>query len=369
MNYARYENSAIRVVLAYKNFAAHKGISHIGLGVSAMNNLKVLRRHGAFAEVWPITDWVNLRQQLNLAESRRSSAENPPITHVVISAPWITALNLQSLCMQFPFTSFIVNCHSNVGFLQADANGIRQFRDCLDLEKAIANFHSAGNTTRLCDWVTHAYGSPCAYLPNLYYVPDPPLARPLWRGGALRIGIFGATRPQKNILTAVAAAVEMSYQLKADTEIWVSTGRLEGGGQTIMQAAKEITNGLPHVALTENFWETWPEFCRTVANMHLLLQPSYTESFNMVTADGIAHGVPSVVSTAIDWAPEHWKADSDNVFDIARAGRALLNDGQAVSDGYKAITDRNNAGVHSWISSLKAWSLLSQNTIQPLPTP
>lgn len=123
------------------------------------------------------------------------------------------------------------------------------------------------------------------------------------------------------------------------------------------------------MALTENFWETWPEFCRTVANMHLLLQPSYTESFNMVTADGIAHGVPSVVSTAIDWAPEHWKADSDNVFDIARAGRALLNDGQAVSDGYKAITDRNNAGVHSWISSLKAWSLLSQNTIQPLPTP
>ncbi len=31
--------------------------------------------------------------------------------------------------------------------------------------------------------------------------------------------------------------------------------------------------------------------------MHLLLQPSYTESFNMVTADGVAEGVASVVST------------------------------------------------------------------------
>lgn len=369
MDYARYENSACRVILAYKNFAAHKHISHIGLGVSAMNNAKMLRKYGVFSEVWPITDWVNLRQGLNLAESRRSTAENPPVTHVVIAAPWITAINLQMLCLQFPFVSFIVNCHSNVGFLQADANGIRQFRDCLDLEKAIANFHAAGNTNRLCTWIQDAYASPCAYLPNLYVLADQPAARPLWRGGTLRIGIFGATRPQKNILTAVAAAVEMAYQLKADTEVWLSTGRLEGGGDTIMRACKEVCAGLPHVTLKENFWETWPEFVRTVANMHLLLQPSYTESFNMVTADGISVGVPSVVSEAIDWAPDHWKADSDDAFDIARAGRGLIADAQAVYDGYKALTARNATGVHSWNANLKAWSLLSQSTVHPLPTP
>jgi hypothetical protein len=32
--------------------------------------------------------------------------------------------------------------------------------------------------------------------------------------------------------------------------------------------------------------------------MHLLIQVSYTESFNMVTADGVLEGVPSVTSDA-----------------------------------------------------------------------
>ena len=63
-----------------------------------------------------------------------------------------------------------------------------------------------------------------------------------------------------------------------------------------------------NVKLVENGWQSWPKFRQSVAHMHLLLQPSYTESFNMVTADGVAEGVPSVVSHAIDWAPEHWKA-------------------------------------------------------------
>ena len=43
-----------RLVLAYKNFAAHQNISHIGLGVSALNTCKVLRRAGMIADVWPI---------------------------------------------------------------------------------------------------------------------------------------------------------------------------------------------------------------------------------------------------------------------------------------------------------------------------
>ena len=29
--------------------------------------------------------------------------------------------------------------------------------------------------------------------------------------------------------------------------------------------------------------------------------------------DGVAEGVPSVVSEAVDWAPQHWKAISDDV--------------------------------------------------------
>src|SRR5215469_5114237 len=41
--YRRVRQSLMQVVLAYKNFAANRAISHIGLGVTAMNTAKSLR--------------------------------------------------------------------------------------------------------------------------------------------------------------------------------------------------------------------------------------------------------------------------------------------------------------------------------------
>jgi glycosyltransferase involved in cell wall biosynthesis len=333
-----------RVVLAYKNFAAHKNISHIGLGVSAINTLKVLRHAGIDAEVWPIVSGAELEESL-----RRT-----PATHVVISAPWIPSPELQALITAHYSTCFAVNCHSNVGFLQADANGVRRVREAMEIEAGSHNFHLAGNSIKFCKWIHSAYFHPCIYLPNLYYldgafVPCPPL----YRGGALRIGAFGATRPLKNLMSAAGAALEISRNLKADLELWLSAGRVEGGGDTILRAAQAMLEGVPNVRLVQNGWQSWPKFRQSVAHMHLLLQPSYTESFNMVTADGIAEGVPSVVSRAIDWAPDHWKAVADDVLDIARVGRYLLHDPRAARDGREALETHNETGLAAWRAFLK----------------
>ena len=59
---------------------------------------------------------------------------------------------------------------------------------------------------------------------------------------------------------------------------------------------------------------------RVIGEQDILIHVSYTESFNMVTADGIAEGVPSVISAAIAWAPNSWKVDPDNVQEIAERG-------------------------------------------------
>ena len=334
-----------KVILAYKNFAANRNISHIGLGVSAINTAKVLRLHGIQAEVWPIVSPADL--------AKRLSAED--VGHVVISAPWIPTADLQNLSNTYPDVVFAMNCHSNVGFLQADANGVKLLREAMELETGTFNFHVSGNSSKFCRWVRASFGVPCTFLPNLYYL-DPnakKATRPLWRSGLLRIGAFGATRPLKNFMSAAGAALEISRDLKADLELWVSAGRTEGGGDTIIRAARALLNGVPHAKLVENGWQSWPQFRQTVANMHLLLQPSYTESFNMVTADGIAEGVTSVVTSAIDWAPNYWMADGDDVWEIARIGRQLLADPQAPQDGLDALTEHNRGGLDSWLAFLK----------------
>jgi len=318
----------MNLVLAYKNFAANRNISHIGLGVAAINTAKVLRREGIPAEVWPISSAQDLRKRL----------ENAPRKEVIISAPWIPAHELQSLSMDFPETRFTVTCHSNVGFLQADRNGVRLVRETIDLELGTSNIRLAGNTRRFCDWIQMAYGAPCAYLPNLYYLDGAPV-RPQYpfTCGTLRIGAFGATRPLKNLMSAAAAALEIARGLRVPLEFWMSGGRSEAGGESIHAAIKEMLQGLAGVSVIFNGWQSWPKFRQTVGHMDLLLQPSYTESFNMVTGDGVAEGVPSVVSSAIDWAPKDWKADVDDVLDIARVGRRLLADARAAQDGFRAL--------------------------------
>jgi hypothetical protein len=329
--------SPARVILAYKNFAASKNISHIGLGVAALNTAKTLRANGVAAEVWPIVNAADLRARLDST-----------ISHVITSAPWIPSQEWQRMTADYPDTSFAVNCHSNVGFLQADSNGVKLLRNGLDIERGTWNFHVSANSRRFCRWLTATYEAPCAYLPNLYYLePRPPVVRTLFRGGTLRIGAFGATRPLKNFMSAAAAALEIATRLRTNLELWVSAGRTEGGGG-IMNAVRAMTDRLPHVKVVENGWQSWPDFRTTVRHMHLLLQPSYTESFNMVTADGIAEGVPSVVSEAIDWAPKSWSAACDDVLEIARVGRYLLSDPYAAADGLQALSAHNSDGLASW---------------------
>jgi hypothetical protein len=327
------------VILAYKNFAANRNISHIGLGVAAINTAKVLRGAAIQTDVWPIISANDLRARLKAA----------PADDVMISAPWIPTLEMHALSNDFPRTRFTVNCHSNVGFLQADRNGMRLVRELMELEMATANVHLAGNSRRFCDWVRSAFGASCAYLPNLYYLDgEPPVPHQPFCGGTLRVGIFGATRPLKNLMSAAAAALEIARNLRAPLELWLSAGRAEGGGDGILAAVREMLNGLPNVTLRMNGWQTWPSFRKTVGCMHLLLQPSYTESFNMVTADGIAEGVASVVSNAIDWAPHDWKANVDDVLDIARVGRRLLHDPRAAQEGMRALKAHNADGLNAY---------------------
>ena len=88
----------------------------------------------------------------------------------------------------------------------------------------------------------------------------------------------------------------------------------------------------------------WAKFRQLVGSMHLLLQPSFTESFNVVTADGVHQGVPSVVSDAIDWAPARWQANPDDAEDLVRVAQYLLKTPQAVDDGQAGARQLRGAG-------------------------
>lgn len=341
--FSKKERPFVELALAYKNFAANRAVSHIGLGVTALNALKTFRREAINAALWPVTSVQDIRRLL----------EKSKTTHVVISAPWIATNDLANLAADFPYVQIIVNCHSNLGFLQADPNAVRLLREGMELHMTMPNFHVAGNSYRLAEWVRATYGSDCLHLPNLYYLERerPPARR--YTGGTLRIGAFGATRALKNLTTSAGAALQIARTLQTDLEFWISAGRSEGAGP-VLDSVRQMMNGLPHVRLVESGWQPWPQFRKTAAHMHLMLQPSYTESFNVVTADGIAEGVPSVVSDAIDWAPQDWKAPVDDVNAMAATGIRLLHSGSAARKGWNALSRHNEHAIQTWKRFLNA---------------
>lgn len=329
-----------RVVLAYKNMPVAHHVSHIGLGVSALNTAKVLNANGIHTDVWAILG----AQQL----ADRIRATNPRPSHIVLGAPWIKALDLQAyLVFKFPEIQFAVTCHSNVSFLGADPQAIQNFRDDLNLEQGALNFFAAGNNKRFCDFILQSYGRPCAYLPNLYYLGDVQAQqRRGWSGGTLRVGSFGAVRLLKNHISAAAAALELSDKLHTDVDFHISVGRVEGG-YSVVRAIQNMLRQTS-VNLIEDGWYQWPNFRSLIKTMHVLLQPSFTETFNMVTADGASESIPSVVGDAIEWAPGDWKAETDNSVSIARTARHLILDPHAGLDGFKALQAHDAQGLRAW---------------------
>jgi hypothetical protein len=339
-----FKSALPHLIICYKNFSKDCGVSHIGMGITAAYTVKTLSANGYFAEARPVHGADDLTTYI-------LSQENGPrpVTHVVIFAQWIATKSLALMVRQFPHIKFALNCHSNVGFLQAEPQAINLVREAIDLELTLPNFFAASNNSRLVTALQGMYGRPITYLPNLYYLHgQEPIHRPPWNGGLLRIGAFGSLRIYKNFSTAIAAAIELTNQLKCHSEIWINSGRTDGNGSVVYRTALAWTHGLPNVTLQEFPWASWDEFRRKVGAMNLLLQPSFTETFNNVTADGICEGVPSVVGESIDWVPSYWQANVDDSSSVADVGRRLLADVRAPIDGYSALKRYVAAGLPQW---------------------
>lgn len=333
----------IRLIFCPFNYAGNNDVSHKGLGVSALNTCRVLRLNGINATVNPVTNYSDLVTKIK--------SLNP--THVVINAIWLPINQLSQLIADYANINFAVLCHSNIAFL--GAYDITLLKQSIDLELAsIGNFNVAVNSENGASGLQSSLECPIIYLPNLYYLDETIRTnRNKWQGGILRIGCYGALRILKNTKSAAFAALAIANNLGTNLEFHINSGRNDGGqANGIIQAIKNIFNGLPNASLVLDPWNEWASFRQLVRSMHLLLQPSYTETFNVVTADGVAEGIASVVSDAINWTPSYWRANAESTEDIARVGTLLLNYRNTGIDGFNALSRHNLDGTNSWINWL-----------------
>lgn len=330
--------------------------SHIGLNITATNNMKVLQRQGIEAEVWPTQTVNELRSRL--AADWRGRGQTRPITHVVISAPgWIHPTHLGELAGIWPNIEFTVLNHSDIPYFCIDKFGTRNNRMLLDLFLHTHNIRVAANNPRVSRSMTENFGRHVSLLTNLYdcatFVepvehrrnPDP-----------VRIGSFGAGRPWKNQLAAAYAAIPIARRTNnAFLEYYVNTRRPDGG-ERIIESRDELFHDFPGTKLVEVPWSPWPRFRSIVRTMDLLISPSFTETFCVVAADGIAEGTPSVVGPAMEWTPRGWQCDPHDPESIIDVGMRLLHDQNAVDDGRRYLRQYVHRGIDLWIRYLTGQS-------------
>lgn len=319
--------------------------SHRALQVGAIHTVKVLRKNGIAADlvgIWPPESLYEVMKKW------------PTITHVVIEAPWIPTEVMVNLSIMFPAVHWIVRVHSQIGFLQVEPGAVTLMRDLLALQDASLNVQLAANNQQMANLVEELYQGDCLYLGTLYSLAQPrtKLAQE-HRHRKLVIGSFGALRLLKNHSTAAAASMHIARRLRRDLEFLINVGREETAGcHDVLPTLRNMFEGLEWAKLIEVPWQSWSDFRRTISYCDLAMQPSLSETFNLVSADAIAEGVPVVGSDAIEWLPREWQARPDDMEDVARTGMGLLADPGAPADGMAALLAFQVTAIASWLTYL-----------------
>jgi len=253
----------------------------------------------------------------------------------ILEALWYTPEKLLELQKLHPRVLFISRINSKIPFLAMEGMSIGWLAAYLKGNFAVKQPNVIiGVNNAQCSDDLESVNIFNHYLPNIYPGLTP---RTVGNGEKLlqeisftldishehcsdtiHIGCFGAVRPLKNQLIQAVAAIRWADEQGLKLVFHMNTERLEQKGEEPLKNIRALFAANPSHILLEHGWLDHIEFLQLVGTMNINLQVSYTESFNIVTADSVSQSVPVIVSHDIDWMPDMCKADPNDSRDIAR---------------------------------------------------
>ena len=238
---------------------------------------------------------------------------------VVLEALWVTPEKMKELLKLHPKVRWVVRIHSEIPFLANEGVSVDWIAAYMKIG-VLVGFNS--------DVTTEDFRiiGPSIYLPNYYPVrrmrkrvkPTP---------GVLNVGCFGAIRPLKNQLIQAFAAATYVRGTGIKLRFHMNGSRPEQGGNNNLKSIVALMEATKN-ELVLHPWLEHEDFLDLIWSMDICLQVSFTESFNITSADAVSMGVPLVGSEAIRWLPSQTQADVNSVESIttkmAEAGPATV---------------------------------------------
>jgi len=273
------------------------GISY-GLINSASFVANALNKKGMESKVVFVIDGNSIDKEVYLHKP----------THVFIEAIWVTPEKIEVLIKKYPKIKWIIRIHSQLPFLANEGIAFDWIWKYDILTMIYKNLFISGNNINFIKDLKKLYINPI-YLPNIY-CPNVNLTDNSREktDEFLDVGCFGAVRPMKNHLSQAVAAINFANKLNKKLRFHINGDRTEQRGDQALKNLENLFRGYAKHQLIKHNWMTHLDFLGIVRKMDIGMQVSFSESFNIVSADFANNYVPIVVSDEINWLPWWTKA-------------------------------------------------------------
>jgi hypothetical protein len=236
---------------------------------------------------------------------------------VVIEALWVTGAKMKELTSihRYKDIKWVIRVHSDIGFLSVEARGLKYIHEYLDInnKNIIVSCNNEVFNKQISDVCKYNF----KYLPNIITIEESEYNDNMIDGHEIHIGSFGALRIMKNQVYQAMCAISAADEMKKTLHFHVNGDILNPNNPVLLNMQELFDmNGKHHLHV--HGWLPHDDFEDLIRKMDIGLQISFTESFNIVTADFVLNNVPIIVSDSITWMPEITKASETMYYDVIK---------------------------------------------------
>lgn len=253
---------------------------------------------------------------------REVKAYNP--THVILEAFWVRPSKIDDLRPLHPYVTWMVRDHSETPFLANEGIAFEWVAGYLKRDVEITCNAPRALVDMEAIAGAYGYGNLVSYAPNYYPVHAPRkhdsgVPKQRRADDAIRVGCFGAIRPLKNQVSQAVAALRFAAALGKKLEFHINSARAEQGGNPVLKNLRAMFANTPRARLVEHGWVEHDAFLETVRCMDVVMQVSFSETFNIVSADAVMCDVPVVASREVSWLKSYALADANSTTSMLEA--------------------------------------------------
>lgn len=248
-------------------------------------------------------------------------------THIIIETLWLDPSDLIPVTNKYSQIHWSVRDHSDSCFRVLEPNAFSWIYRYLDAGiVVIGNSLRSFTDIRLMAIAAGYDPRLVLYGPNVYNVPHPSFFDDYEDKdhSTIDIGCFSAVRLMKNHITQALAAISTSRYLDVPLRFHINSYEIPGYVDPILNNLVALFEPIPQCTLVRHGWLNREDFLSLMGTMDLCSQVSFTETFNIVTADAMAQRIPVITSSEVPWIGSYAYREPTDIGDISSGYLEIL---------------------------------------------